>query len=526
MPNPVPDQAPPSPFEILGLNEEETPDEAQILDAYAHRARSAGSELELSTTFQWAKVMALYVLAWQRDILEMPDERDIEAPRSSQALSAEELAEQMGQRTPIDLDRFRRTPRRILRAAVEQCIWHRSAWNDLVRDQPTEVVAGLLAVRAELLALADEAEQLLYELESEGIADATKRSFLVQRAATSALAYLAWVLPDRAGRLGQSLVHNVPDETQGMVVPNTVLLAQLALDMPRAQFLTREERGGQTLDQRANQAMDMFVELLHKAPLLSHELSAPLLRRVAAQIAEQPGLFYTTLFHGSPRTFSEPDSLGPDWRDFNPSRQVLLSRYITLAFAHLALPIVPVWSLKMMDFDDLLRRAHLAYVWISKKSPLVTSHTKRRILALTLAVLALAATSAAGFLPWNWAGAGAGALAGVIGASLFHAKLQVSHSAKIAVTALTAMQTRIPTSLLVEQAGAAATENGIHPAWLPPQILPDDPLALAMEAWDGLVTLVARWAPEETLEDLVDESSRNETDRPPADHINESSHQD
>ncbi|MCD6496679.1 MAG: hypothetical protein J7M25_00025 [Deltaproteobacteria bacterium] len=471
------DQTPPSPFDVLKIPQDS--DEAAILEAYAKRANETNDEFEVAATLQGARQLALSLADWQRT---MTPGTPNEAPTPADALTAEELTNLLTKEQRIDLGRFRKTPKTVLLAGIRNVVWHRSAWNALVEREHPEVCAGLLELRGAELAMQDDPEQLFYEWESTALAGLCRDHVLARQAAAAALAYLAWFDGSKAAHLTQRLVTDTDAPNRNVPFMATMLsLITTALEQPRILDLSDD------CSQETAEIVTRFFDLVRKAPLLTHSIGKERIVEVAADIADHPVTFLTLFFSDT----ILPMSL--DIIRFRPTRNKKLTTYVGQALAHIAVPLVPAGLIDRLDLPAALSFGDRATDGLLRTPSALRRVRNTFLMGVGIGGLAgLIAQIASSSMLWS-ASLFVGAVAATV-AGLLTTRKRLQRAAGITVTSLVAMNNRVPTTSLTTEIAGHRSTLFAHP-WLLRPSWNDDAATPAMDAWDRLIGLVARWGP-------------------------------
>ncbi len=492
---------PPSPFEVLGISPED--DEVDILDAYARKAAQTSDEMLIATELQWARNLALSLKDWERNLAGAAHRT---VPTHPDALLPQALVDAVNNATTIDVDRFRKTGRQAIQKAIGGGIWHRSAWNDIAEHQHPEVCATLLAARAADLALADDPDQLFYELESEGLAKLCANSPLTQHTAACALAYLVWSDRRRAADLGPRLVPGIPSKEDGEAhLPSPLNLVLWAFERPDMLLVPPE------LNEKQANAVAAFFDLLRKAPLLSHDVGTNLIEQTARVVASNPGLFLSLFFFRSIKLAEDGTPLFPVYL-FSPKKRLGLARYAALALDRIAVPLVPASSADQVDFADNAQHASLAFDAVLKSK-------ENYSLVLRVALAAVMGIGVASlFVPDRWSLLAFGLEVTGLTALTLTLRSMFRRAARATTTALSAMHIRQPTSILAAETMELQAKNTekIDTKWLARSVDDRDPLTYAMDLWDQIIGLVARWGPKDDEDDVPWHRHTKEESNPPA----------
>ena len=476
------DQTPPSPFDVLEIPQDS--DEAAILEAYAKRASETNDEFEVAATLQGARQLALSLADWQRT---MTPGTPNEPPTPTDALTCEELTGLLAKEEHIDLDRFRKTPKSVLLAGIRNAVWHRSAWNALVEREHPEVCAGLLELRGADLALQDDPEQLFYELESDALAALCRGHVLARQSAVAALAYLVWFDGSKTAHLTQRLVAGAEASSRNVPFMATMLsLIATALVRPHLLDLPSDS------SQETAALVSRFLDLVRKAPVLTHSIGRERIVEEAADIAGHPVTFLTLLFSDTIMATSL------DITRFRPARHKELATYVAQALAHLAVPLVPAGLIGHLDLPAALSFGDRATDGLLRAPSALRRGRNTFLMGVGVGGLAgLVAQIASSSMVWS-ASLFVGALAATV-AGLLAMRKRLHRAASITATSLVAMNDRVPTTVLASEAAGDPSTLFAHP-WIRRPAWDDDPAALAMDAWDRLIGLVARWAPPDSTD--------------------------
>ena len=214
------------------------------------------------------------------------------------------------------------------------------------------------------------------------------------------------------------------------------------------------------------------------------------------------------------RSVSLTDEVSPTYPGylFSPKKRLGLARYAALALDRIAVPLVPASSADQVDFADNAQHASLAFDAVLKSK-------ENYSLVLRVALAAVMGIGVASlFVPDRWSLLAFGLEVTGLTALTLTLRSMFRRAARATTTALSAMHIRQPTSILAAetldlQADSAAN---IDTKWLARAADDRDPLTYAMDLWDQIIGLVARWGPGDPTEDVPWRKSVDAASTPPA----------